>query len=190
MKSHIEVNCFNDGNLNYLNRLKTEPEDFLNFNAQNLLNIMKEKNSDTAFYSFSNPTDKSSTLLFLVSKNSEIIDELKMKTPTENRTQPLFSEEDLPTNSTFKSLISTLSIDQTHTDFFLEDSGTKYSFKIAYGGKANSLLSNLNRFLDELDMFKEVAEKMSQNNPLDNIKKITAHTHLQATQDSGNKLKI
>lgn len=186
MRTYIEVNCFEDGNLNYLNRLKTTSDDFLNFNAGHLLDIMKTKNSDTAYYSLSCPEDKSSSLLFLVSKNKDVIDELKMKTAKEHRTQPLFDDNELPISSSFKSLIQTFSVDQTHSDFFLEDNGEKFSFKVAYGGKANSLLSNLNRFLDEHEMFKEVAEQISKTSTLDRIKEITS----QNSKQTDNKNQI
>jgi hypothetical protein len=189
MKTYIEVNCFDDGNLNYLKRLQTNADDFLEFNASHLLDVMKKKNSDTAYYSLTCPEDKSSSLLFLVSKNKDIIDELKMKTAKETRTQSLFSEDELPVASSFKSLLKTFSVDQTHCDFLLEEKGEKFSFKVAYGGKANSLLSNLNRFLDETEMFKEVSQKIANTSALDRIKKITQQ-HQNPSSLQTNKAKL
>lgn len=190
MRTYIEVNCFEDGNLNYLNRLKTTSDDFLEFNAGHLLDIMKNKNADTAYYSLTCPEDKSSSLLFLVSKNPEVIDELKMKTAKENRSLSLFDDNDLPISSSFKSLIKTFSVDQTHSDFFLEDKGEKFSFKVAFGGKANSLLSNLTRFLDETEMFKEVALQLANTSPLERIKKITQQNKHSECQNFVNKAKV
>lgn len=191
MKAYIEVNCFANGQMNFLNRLPTEPEKFLEFDAKNLLDLMNKHESDTAFYSLTVPNDKSATLLFLVSKNQEIIDELKMKSAKESRSMTLFENEQLPLNSTFKSLVKTFSVDQDHNDFFLDDNGERYSFKVAFGGKANATLSNLNRFLDELDMFKEIAEKIA-NNPLERIKNVsfTTKPHNTPASLSNNGLKI
>lgn len=152
MSSFIELNCFAGSNINYHNRLKTNIDDFLNFNAESLLTIMQERNSDTSYYAYNDILDKTSSLLFLVTKNEDIIKELKLKTVKETRSLSLFDDDELPTNSSFSSLIKTFSVDQTDSDFILDSHGEKYSFKVAYGAKANSLINKLTHYLDDLDL--------------------------------------
>lgn len=131
-------------------------EEFVNFTVEDVLIYHHKKRSQTSYFHLagSNEMEK---ILFLVTQDNQLIEELGMLKPNQERTLDILepSKQNNFVSITMNTLLK--NIEKNQGDYELEIDGRAYSFRLVKGIKCRNLLERIDTYMEECENIKEYA---------------------------------
>lgn len=136
------------------NEKSTTTEEFLQLSVEEILIYHHKAHANTTYFYLSDNIE-SNKLLFLVTQEEPLREELKLLKPNREKTLDIFQQtvsNDF-TSVTIKKLLENLSGNQGDYEIELDDRG--YSFRLVRGIKVRNLLEKIDIYHEELENIKE-----------------------------------